>query len=52
MIRPPVWSLPPIQRVNLPNFKRTIEQVDPTFRVLIPEIFTFYKLSDILDDLP
>jgi L-ascorbate metabolism protein UlaG (beta-lactamase superfamily) len=49
MIGPPAKSIPPMRRVDLSQFRRTIERIDPRVKVFIPDIFTPYRLHDIMD---
>jgi L-ascorbate metabolism protein UlaG (beta-lactamase superfamily) len=44
MFKPPRWSWPPLQRVNLARFKQMVEQIAPKTQVLIPERFQIYDL--------
>jgi hypothetical protein len=46
MIRPPTWSFPPIKRIDLAQFKQTVEQIDPAIQVFIPEMFVSYDLCE------
>lgn len=48
--RAPRWALPPFARVNLARLKRTIEQIDPQVKVLIPEILHTYGLRRCLSE--
>lgn len=43
----PAWALPPLQRVELARFRRTIQRVAPTTRVFIPEILRRYDLPQV-----
>ena len=42
--RAPRWAIPPAGRVNLANFSRMIEQIDPQLKVFVPEILQSYDL--------
>jgi hypothetical protein len=44
MLKPPTWTIPPLQRVNLAGFSRMIEQMAPGTKVIIPELFRLYNL--------
>ncbi len=46
-LKPPTWTIPPLQRVDLAGFSRMIEQLSPGTRVVIPEMFRPYRLSDL-----
>jgi L-ascorbate metabolism protein UlaG (beta-lactamase superfamily) len=48
MIKPPTWSFPLLKRIDLLQFKRTIQQIDPNIQVLVPEMFAAYSLYDVL----
>ncbi|MGE5620692.1 MAG: MBL fold metallo-hydrolase [Sphingomonadaceae bacterium] len=45
---PPAWALPPTQRINLTQFRRTIRRISPTTRVFVPEILRQYDLPHLL----
>jgi len=42
MLKPPTWTIPPLQRVNLAGLGRMIEQMAPGTKVIIPELFRLY----------
>lgn len=44
LLKPPSWSIPPLGRSDLKEFERAVAQVDPAVQVLIPEMFSLYKL--------
>lgn len=48
MFKPPRLTFPPLKRVDLTLFRQLIKQVAPHARVLLPEIFHLYDLSDCL----
>ncbi|MHB1162770.1 MAG: MBL fold metallo-hydrolase [Chloroflexota bacterium] len=43
----PAWALPPLQRVDLTRFRRTIRRIAPTTRVFIPETLRRYDLQQL-----
>lgn len=43
---PPRWEWPPIKKINLKDFQKTIHQVQPDSTVLIPQPFKVYRLMD------
>ncbi len=47
MLAPPRLAIPPLRRLNLPSFARVIEAIAPETRVLIPEIFHPYTVSEL-----
>jgi L-ascorbate metabolism protein UlaG (beta-lactamase superfamily) len=47
MFAPPRWAWPPIRTIDLPQFKRTIEEMSPQTSVLVPEIFKTYDLTQV-----
>lgn len=48
MLSPPRWSVPPLQRVDLAGFRRTVGRIRPQTRVLIPEIQREYNLEALI----
>jgi hypothetical protein len=44
MFKPPRWAWPPLQRVNLTQFKQMVEQIAPKTQVFIPERFQTYDI--------
>lgn len=44
-LAPPAWTWPPLARMDLARFRRTIEAVAPQARVLVPEIFARYEIG-------
>jgi len=48
MFNPPTWSIPPLRRANLTEFRQTIERTASGAQVLIPEIFRMYDLGELL----
>jgi L-ascorbate metabolism protein UlaG (beta-lactamase superfamily) len=44
-LKPPRWTWPPIQRMDLARFKERVESIIPGTRVLVPEIFREYDLD-------
>lgn len=46
--RPPAWAWPPLQRVDLAEFRRTIAGLAPGARVLEPEVWRPYSLEEYL----
>jgi L-ascorbate metabolism protein UlaG (beta-lactamase superfamily) len=46
MLKPPTWSFPPLQRLNLAEFRQVVEQIAPQTKVLIPEMFRTYDIMD------
>lgn len=46
--RPPGWTFPPLQRVNLAEFGDTIEAIAPGTVLLEPEVFRSYDLAELL----
>lgn len=47
MFKPPCWSWPPLQRVNLMRFKQMVERIAPEAWVFIPERFQTYDLHQL-----
>ncbi len=47
MLKPPARRWPFLQRVDLSAFERSIGQVAPEVRVLVPEIFRTYDLAQL-----
>lgn len=45
MLASPQLALPPLQRVDLGEFRRTVQRLAPRARMLIPEIFEPYDAS-------
>lgn len=45
MLAPSGRLIPPLKRMDLAQFKRMVEQIDPETRVLIPEMFRTYDLG-------
>jgi len=43
---PPSFSIPPLKRINLDDFRKTIQSIAPDCQVLIPERFKQYDLFD------
>ncbi len=43
---PPRWEWPPLRKINLDDFEKTVHQVQPECKVLIPLPFKFYHLMD------
>ncbi|HEY4689291.1 MAG TPA: MBL fold metallo-hydrolase [Anaerolineae bacterium] len=48
MLKPPVWAIPPLQRMEPTEFKKMIEGTAAKTKVFIPEIFRSYSLDDVL----
>lgn len=44
--RPPNWTHPPFQRLDLAQFRRTIEQTVPGVRVFLPQVLRTYPLAE------
>ena len=44
----PRLAIPPLQRIDLQDFKARIQQAKPNTKVILPEIFESYKLDDLL----
>ncbi len=43
---PPRWGWPPLKKINLNDFEKTIHQVQPECKMLIPQPFKSYYLMD------
>lgn len=43
---PPRWEWPPLRKINLDDFEKTIHQVQPDCKILIPQPFKSYQLMD------
>ncbi|MCJ7523580.1 MAG: MBL fold metallo-hydrolase [Dehalococcoidia bacterium] len=48
---PPRWAVPPVRRINLTEFNTMIKQIAPRTRVIIPEIFHTYDITELTDSL-
>jgi L-ascorbate metabolism protein UlaG (beta-lactamase superfamily) len=48
MMRPPVWSLRPLRRVDLSAFRRMLGELAPDVDVFVPEMFRAYDLCERL----
>jgi L-ascorbate metabolism protein UlaG (beta-lactamase superfamily) len=48
MLRPPCWSMRPLRRVDLAEFRQVIQGIAPGTAVFVPEIFRSYDLGDLL----
>ena len=46
--QPPRWAFPPIQRVDLKQFERTFQRLDPAVRVCLPQRLKEYDLAGLL----
>jgi L-ascorbate metabolism protein UlaG (beta-lactamase superfamily) len=46
MFKPPTWSFPPLQRMDLTGFRQEIKQIAPATDVFLPEIFCMYDLNE------
>jgi L-ascorbate metabolism protein UlaG (beta-lactamase superfamily) len=44
----PIWSFPPIKRIDLVAFRKTIADREPRIKVLLPEIFQAYDLDALV----
>lgn len=44
----PTLAFPPLQHIDLEEFRRTVHRIAPECRVLVPEIFYSYKLEALL----
>ena len=44
-LAPPAWAWPPLRRMDLARFRRSIEAVAPQAQVLVPEIFARYEIG-------
>jgi L-ascorbate metabolism protein UlaG (beta-lactamase superfamily) len=44
----PRWTFPPLKRVNLAEFRDTVEAIAPGTRVLVPEVLRSYDLGENL----
>ena len=47
MLGPPRWAIPPLPRVDLDHFRRTLEQLTPGAVVVIPEMFRAYDVGTL-----
>jgi L-ascorbate metabolism protein UlaG (beta-lactamase superfamily) len=45
--KPPHFAFPPLERVDLIEFRQLIKQIAPEAKVFIPEIFRLYDLSEV-----
>jgi L-ascorbate metabolism protein UlaG (beta-lactamase superfamily) len=48
MLKPPRLAFPPLARVDLNAFRQMIKRIAPQTKVLLPEIFRLYELSEFL----
>ena len=46
-LQPPRWAWPPLQRVDLAEFARSVERLRPGTKVLVPEAFRAYDLCEL-----
>lgn len=44
-LAPPAWTWPPLRRMDLARFRRTIEATAPAAQVLVPEMFVRYEIG-------
>ena len=48
MLGPPKWAFPPLRRIDLVHFRRTLEQLAPETTVFIPEMFRAYDAGALV----
>jgi L-ascorbate metabolism protein UlaG (beta-lactamase superfamily) len=48
LYQPPRWGIIPLSRINLARFSSMINHISPRTRVLIPEIFKTYNLTELI----
>jgi hypothetical protein len=43
-----MWSFPPIKRIDLAAFRKSIAAQDPRIKMLLPQIFQPYDLHEMM----
>jgi L-ascorbate metabolism protein UlaG (beta-lactamase superfamily) len=46
--KPPNWTRPPFQRLDLAQFRRTVERAAPGVRVFVPDVLLPYGLAELV----
>jgi L-ascorbate metabolism protein UlaG (beta-lactamase superfamily) len=48
---PPAFKWPPLRRINLQSLAETIRKVSPDVKVIIPQAFKPYEVTDLINNI-